>query len=215
MLLPAEPLVVAEGALALIEGHLMKRQLRVFASAVTGLVVSDPNRDRVESAAALQPLEKALVLAQRAQADCVFQLIRLEVPSREPKRRYFVLRGGQSVMTEVRADTFATLPQSRRRTVTGPTWEIDGKVIDVKSGAVLAVVGLAASAADQAKAFHLEERDGRLEPGYVDIEWRFDGPADLDYLRTTFMDRLALEIRGGQATPPLPEASEPLLPPAE
>jgi hypothetical protein len=214
MLIRDQQVAVEERFLAIVEGHLIQRGLGLVSSAATGQVVSDPSHEQVEGAAKLPPIERVLVLAKRAKVKCVFQLLRLET-GQNVARRYFVLRGGQSVMSEVRQDTFDQFAPARRRFAWGPIWAIEGKVIDVESGEVLAVVGFEASTVDRQRVFPVEELDGLLQPPWDTTGWRFDSPDEIGYLRTLFMDRLAWQIKGTGIAPVIPSPPEPLLPPAD
>lgn len=205
MLLRAEHVAISDEAIALLEGHLISRDLKITSSAWTGRVVADPTHEQVEPASRLPYLERALVLAKGANAECVFQIFRLfDAP--QPKVRYFVLHQGQAVMVEGSALEAQSFPVWRKRIISGPLWNVQGKLVAVRDGRVLAVVSLEASTVDQQRYLSFRETDGALQPSWA-FESQFGGPEDLHLLRTALMDQLALEIKGPPVPPPMPRAA--------
>lgn len=192
MVLPGEgPTKTSDEVLSALEGHLIQRGIGVVSSGMTGRVVSDLGL--VEGAAQLPPLERVIVLAKKANIDCVFQLQRLDIGIRDASR-YFYLNAPGLGMKET--FSVASLDPSRGWTLSGPAWEIGGKVIDVENGDVLAIVDLYQSTvwAIPTQVFHVQTADGVTLPTTGgERGWRID---DVDPLRRSMMSLLATIIAG-------------------
>jgi hypothetical protein len=197
MVIAADRVNVDEQVLAQLEAQFMSRGLRVVSSAITGRVVGAADaRGPIEGAAKLPVLERALVLAKGANAECVFYLLGLEVGAFD-LTRYFVWRPSSSDLVEVDHQTYDAAAPDRRWFVSGPLWRVDGKVIDVDTGAVLAIVGLKHStpfASDRHWQVDYVDRSLAPQGGY--FGWRLVSPDDLDNIRKGIMSRLAIEILG-------------------
>jgi hypothetical protein len=141
----------------------------------------------------LPQLERALILAKRSNVECVVEMVGLTF---NEIRRYYVLPTGTFTMVEARDDLFATYPKNRRWTVAGDLWRLDAKVIDVESGAILAVALLYGSPLDRAQSFELQEANGVLRPQGRQWGMKLDRPEDSDFVGTMMLDELAREVRG-------------------
>jgi hypothetical protein len=197
MVIAAEMVKVDEQTLTALEGQFISRGLRVVSSAITGRVVASADtRGPTEGAAKLPTLERALLLAKGANADCVFYLLNLDVGG--PDRfRYFVWRSAASSLAEVDFGTYDAAPSNRRWFVGGPGWNIEGKVVDVETAAVLGIVRLEHStpyAADRHLAVKYSATSLVPRNGYYG--WRLASPEDLGGLAGAMMSRLAAEVRG-------------------
>ena len=186
----------SEEVLAALEGNLITRGIRVVSSGMTGQVVSD--QALREGAAQLPPLERVLVLAKKANIDCVFQLFPLAIGTDYSTRR-FVWPRQEKRMTEATQEAFDSIAPERRWVLTGQNWKITGKVINVENGDVLAIVNLFQSAVwtVPAQIFRLNYVNDSLVAGVSGLHgWGFDKPEDIDRLRTSLMSVLATAIAG-------------------
>jgi hypothetical protein len=175
-----------------LEGHLISRGLRVVSSGITGRVVSEPGL--VEGAAQLPPLERAIVLAKTQQIGCVFQL--LDIRATEDSR-YFVWSGRGRGMTESSRENIETVDPGHIWTLTGPAWEIHGKVIDVEGGDVLAIVDLWQSTvrAVKTQVFRVPFASDSLTPTPMGQRgWVISRVEDTNLLQTSMMSLLAIVI---------------------
>jgi hypothetical protein len=197
MVIAAESVRVDEQVLTALEGHFLSRGLRVVSSAITGRVVSSADaRGQIEGAAKLPTLERALVLAKGANAECVFYLLGLEI-GQSDLIRYFLWHDSEPSLVEVDKAAFDANPADRRWFVGGPLWKIEGKVVDVNTGAILGIVSLKHStpfAVDRQLQVSFLGRS--LVPHYEHYGWRYASPVDIDHLRRAVMSRLAIEVRG-------------------
>lgn len=191
----------SEELLAHLEGHLIDGGLKVVSAAITGRVVSREEGDatgmRMEAAARLPPLERALVLAQNAKAKCVLQLLALDL-GRSDRSRLYVWPAGTRSLQEVDEQTYLQSAVTRRWAVVGPHWSIDAKLIDVDSGTVLSIIRLSSSTPDvaQGKQMTLDEQQGQLVPFAGYHAWRLDAPDDRARLRIALMEALTRAIAG-------------------
>ena len=197
IVLAADNIHVDEQILTALEGHFLARGLRVVSSALTGRVVSGATtRGQIEGAAKLPTLERALVLAKGANADCVFYLLGLEIGTKE-LIRYFVWRNPTPELIEVDHAAFDAVPDHRRWFAGGPLWRIDGKVIDVATGDILSIISLKHSTPYAVDRRLQVAFDGTsLVPHGDYYGWRFVSAADIGVLRNIIMSRLAIEVRG-------------------
>ncbi len=142
MVIAADAVRVDEQIVTALEGHFMSRGLRVVSSAITGRVVASADaRGQIEGAAKLPTLERALVLAKGANADCVFYLLELDIGGTDVVR-YFVWPSDSKELKEVDRGVYESAPQYRRWFIGGPVWKIGGKVVDVENGSVLSIINL-------------------------------------------------------------------------
>jgi hypothetical protein len=203
MVLSAEgPNKASEEVLSALEGNLMSRGIRVVSSGMTGRVVSDPGL--LQGATQLSQLERAIVLAKKANINCVFQVQRLDIGIRSASRYYHLNLSGRGLQ-EVPSDAVSTLDPARLWTLTGPVWDINGKVIDVENGDVLAIIDISQSSvcARPTQIFRLQSiSDVPLPTATGQKGWRID---DTELLAKSMMSLLATIIAG----PLVPSAADP------
>ena len=198
MVIPGEsPTVNQEELLTQLEGRLIEEGLSVVSAAITGrVVIAASDRGQVEGATQLLPLERALVLARGAKADCVFHFQNLVV-GQDDVARFFGWPPGASGLVEIDRRTYDATSASRRWFISGYSMEIRGKVVDVESGNVLVVVSLR-----QSTPFALPDEiltvpfvDQGLTPQDGYFGWRMIAPREADAVRTSLITGLAGQIR--------------------
>lgn len=206
MVLPGEsPVVNNTSTLSALEGNLIERGLRVYSAAITGRVVSDDSQrgelsgPRVEAASRLPPLERALILAQRAEAECIFELLDIDLD--KEASRYYVWRANETSLSEVDHSTYEQAPPTRRWVVFGPLCRVSGKLIEVKKGAVLAVVAIETSTpfAVLNRTIALPQAGGHLFQQSGHFGWRLNSPDDRARVLVSVMSELAHAIAGPSA----------------
>jgi hypothetical protein len=136
--------------LAAAERVLMRQGCDLISPAVTGRVINPDSAGEVSDAGvALSDMERALVLAERSNADVVLQIgdLSFEQPSLAVDSRpsggglggrYFVFDDSSGMVVERESDAYdAANPRQRWRFV-APVVVLTGKIIDVTDGALLA-----------------------------------------------------------------------------
>jgi hypothetical protein len=193
-----------ERLLALLEARMMDRGLRIISAALTGRVVNEgsvttgpDNERRFEQAARLPMLERALILAKRANADCVVQLLTFEPGLTTMNTRWFVWSNGAASLSETDEATARAAPAGRSWFASGPAWRVEGKLIDVDTGLVLALISLQYSTPDaSAVNATLPFVGGQLNLNGAYPGWILNRDSDVAPVRTAVFSRLAAEIRG-------------------
>jgi hypothetical protein len=139
------------------ERAFLNKGLRIVSSAITGRVVQE---GKSENAAQLSDLERALILAKETGADAVLQVGILEL--RGTQSRYFCGNAGE-VVTDCTAAEFRN--SDFGRDIEAGVVVFQGRLIDVKSGFVLAALDISASVADHLEAVMQspENQAGRLK----------------------------------------------------
>jgi hypothetical protein len=127
----------AETALADIEPFLLEARFEVISSGVTGRVVTDESGNRVEAAANLSDLERALVLAKASNADVLFQVSEIGWTT---GYRSFIRT--DDTFREVRPGV-SIVSKSGVVRVRDAIFRIRGRIIDVESAGILASVNIA------------------------------------------------------------------------
>ncbi len=135
-----------EGYLNEFERAFLQKGLRVVSSAVTGRVVQER---KSESAAQLSDVERALILARETGADALLQVGSLESigPS---KLRWFCSTLMDGELAECDAKTYASSPFGRA--ISGTQWRLQGRLIDVRNGEVLASIEFTTAVVDHLTA---------------------------------------------------------------
>lgn len=118
------------------ERAFLARGLKVVSSAVTGRVVQERKN---ESAAQLSDLERALILARETGADAVLQIGALS--AKGTSTRYFCGEDGAKVTD---CDESAFSVATFGRALEGVVYVFQGRVIDVRSGEILAAIDISA-----------------------------------------------------------------------
>jgi hypothetical protein len=116
--------------LADVERVLLASKIRVISSGVTGRVVLDQSGNRVETAANLSDLERALVLARNSNTEALLQIVDLGWTDR---RRPFVLAGDR--YQEVAPGT--SVDPSHLVRVREAVFRFEARVINVEDGEIV------------------------------------------------------------------------------
>lgn len=148
-----------EGYLNEFERALLQKGLRVVSSAVTGRVVQER---KSESAAQLSDVERALILARETGADALLQVGSLETVN-ATKSRWFCTPSRERELEECTAKQY--LSSEFGRSISGPQWRFQGRLIDVRSGEVLASIEFTTAVVDHLVANLRDEgnQDPKLE----------------------------------------------------
>jgi hypothetical protein len=123
--------------LADIEPFLLEARFEVISSGVTGRVVNDTGGNRVERAANLSDLERALVLAKASNVDVLFQISEIGWTT---GYRSFIRT--DDTFREVRPG-ISIISKSGVVRVRDAIFRIRGRIIDVESAEILASVNIA------------------------------------------------------------------------
>jgi hypothetical protein len=185
-------------ALAEIEPFLLAANFQVISSGVTARVVQDQSGNRVEPAANLSDLERALILAKDSGADVLFQVLEIGWVK---GRRVFVREG--HMFREVHSgEPKDTSPGTAH--VQDAEFRIRGRIIDVESAAILAFVDVAQRCSDVEPS----RRDLEVRRKWQRIELRADTPekrtAAVSQAMAQFLRRMKGLSQDAERAAPLP-----------
>lgn len=139
-----------EGYLNEFERGFLKRGIRVVSSAVTGRVVQERKN---ESAAQLSDIERALILARETGADALLQVGSLDEVNEHSR---FFCGESANELTECTGPQLAKSTFGRQ--LSGGQYRFQGRLVDVKTGEVLAALELTAPVVNFLEA-NLRETD--------------------------------------------------------
>lgn len=203
---------VLDAELAGLERALLQRGLTVVAPATSARVVFDEEHPETQrrGGGELSDLERTLLLGRAASAQVVLQVQRLAPDGLT--RRLFVATRGVAPMREVGPDDWGRAAPAWRWALEAPLLCFTGRLIDVRTGEVLAVLELEGRLLDALPATYL----ARLRPdaqaeglALVEESFPFGGPeAEAEWVagaraRVTeqMFDAVAAAITQGRTLP--------------
>ncbi len=196
-----------------LEKELLRRGIRVISAGLTGRVAIESKLETSSgsNATGLSQLERALVLAKKSNADALLQV---EVLEWAPESRRFIYQPpAPSFVPATEADWNAT-PSGQRYTIVGPTLRIEGKLIDVESGEVMAAIDLSQAtvnlvAPNATKSFTWIDGQGfTYDSAYGNGKMSTESPEFRQKAQDALMGALAAHVAGGPNDPP-PVAAPP------
>jgi hypothetical protein len=176
-----------------VEHVLLAGGLRVISSGVTGRVVSDASGNRVEPAANLSDLERALVLARNSNANALLQISEI---GWRPDQRVLVRDGHR--FREVAVGTQINSANLFR--VTESVFRLQARVIDVDTGEIVMSIELSqgtSRVASVSQAIDVQSSQSQIDA---------DGPERKYEARKQVMDSFlarlnVIPIAGSRGTP--------------
>jgi hypothetical protein len=127
--------------LAELERVLLAKGFRVISSGITGRVASGPAEERVDEAARLSDLERALILAKKSNADALLQVG--EIAFQPAERLFAFLEGDSSHLMEVTEQSSS--PDAIFVRMKEERFSFQAKVINVDDGEILVSMDISQS----------------------------------------------------------------------
>jgi hypothetical protein len=195
ILAAAGPVADTSFEMTLLERELLRLGINVVSSAITARLFVDAGdgHRKVEGAdakAQFSVLERALLMAKGSGADCVFQSIVFKFSEH---KRFFVWDGSSAAFAETDERQYSGAAYDRRWSLQGSRLDIEGKVIEVRSGQVFAVLNLWQSSTNLLQRdLHFTATGGSLSR---QPDWQ-QPPTEIPRVRDQVMEVVAREIAG-------------------